>query len=63
MLSLLQRSNDKFHDLLDSKLYDDMTFYPVFIKDLNSCGAELIIESPFVTRRRLQHFVTDVAKT
>jgi phosphatidylserine/phosphatidylglycerophosphate/cardiolipin synthase-like enzyme len=43
-----------FPDLLDSKLYDDKTFYPAFIKDLNNCGSELIIECPFITKRRLQ---------
>lgn len=54
LMQLLRRSTDASPDLFDSKLYDDKTFYPAFLKDLNNCGSELIIESPFITRRRLQ---------
>lgn len=54
MLGLFQRNNSQSTDLLTSRLYDEKTFYPAFIKDLNNCGAELIVESPFITRRRLQ---------
>jgi hypothetical protein len=55
MLStLLRRSTNVSPGLLDSKLYDEKTFYPAFIKDLDNCGSELIIECPFITKRRLQ---------
>jgi phosphatidylserine/phosphatidylglycerophosphate/cardiolipin synthase-like enzyme len=40
-------------DLLSSKLYSDENFYPTFLKDLHKCQHELIIESPFITNRRL----------
>jgi hypothetical protein len=40
-------------DLLTSRLYDQDTFYPQFIRDLQQCGTEAIIESPFITGRRL----------
>lgn len=40
-------------DLLTSTLYDENTFYPQFMKDLKRCGSEVIIESPFITNRRL----------
>jgi len=53
LTQLFRRSPNTSPDLLDSKLYDDSTFYPAFIKDLNNCGSELIIESPFITKRRL----------
>lgn len=53
LMQLLRRSTDVSPDLFDSKLYDEKTFYPAFIKDLNNCGSELIIECPFMTRRRL----------
>jgi phosphatidylserine/phosphatidylglycerophosphate/cardiolipin synthase-like enzyme len=57
LTQLLRRSTKASPDLLDSRLYDDKTFYPAFIKDLNNCGSELIIECPFITRRRLQHLL------
>ncbi len=41
-------------ELLYSKLFNEDTFYDAFVKDLNKCLHEAVIESPFVTRRRLQ---------
>lgn len=35
-------------DLLDTKLYHEKTFYTAFIKGLNDCGSEQIIECPFI---------------
>jgi phosphatidylserine/phosphatidylglycerophosphate/cardiolipin synthase-like enzyme len=54
LMQLLQRYTNSSPDLLGSKLYDDKTFYPAFIEDLNNCASELIIECPFITKRRLQ---------
>lgn len=54
LTQILRRYTDTSPYLLGSKLYDDKTFYPAFIKDLNNCGSELIIECPFITKRRLQ---------
>ena len=62
MLGLFTRNNGQSTELLSSQLYDEKTFYPAFLKDLNNCGAELIIESPFVTRRRLQHMFPTLQK-
>lgn len=63
MLSqLLRRPTNVSPGLLDSKLFDEKTFYPAFLKDLNDCGCELIIESPFITRRRLQHLLPTLQK-
>lgn len=53
MLSLFRRSTAPT-DLLNSKLYDQDTFYPAFLKDLASCRSEVIIECPFITSRRLK---------
>jgi len=39
--------------LLDSTLYDETTFYDRFAKDLKRCQHEVIIESPFITTRRI----------
>ncbi len=40
-----------------SKLYNENTFYPAFIKDIKKCQSELLIECPFITNRRLQHLL------
>lgn len=50
--SLLSRPKPS-PELLYSKLFNEDTFYDAFVKDLNKCLHEAIIESPFVTRRRL----------
>lgn len=41
-------------DLVGSRLYHQDNFYPAFLKDLGKCKQEVIIESPFLTRRRLE---------
>lgn len=41
-------------DLLTSDLFDEKTFYQDFIKDLENCNEEVIIESPFITNYRAQ---------
>lgn len=62
LAQLLRHQKNVSPDLLTSKLFDDKTFYPVFIKDLNNCGGELIVESPFITRRRLQYLLPTLQK-
>ena len=62
LAQLLRRQRNVSPDLPVSKLYDEKTFYPVFIKDLNNCGSELIIESPFITRRRLSSLLPTLQK-
>lgn len=41
-------------ELLSSRLYDQDSFYPAFLKDLAKCHSEVIIECPFITNRRLK---------
>lgn len=41
-------------NILSSKLYDQDSFYPAFLKDLAKCHSEVIIECPFITNRRLK---------
>lgn len=53
MLGILLRSKRQPSELLSSQLLNEETFYPTLMKDLNNCGSELIIESPFITSRRL----------
>jgi phosphatidylserine/phosphatidylglycerophosphate/cardiolipin synthase-like enzyme len=40
-------------DLLVSKLYDQDSFYDAFTKDLKNAKSQVIIESPFMTTRRV----------
>lgn len=39
--------------LLKSKLFDETTFYKSFIRDLENCKEEVIIESPYITNARM----------
>jgi len=49
-------------DLLASALYDETTFYDKFTRDLEQCQHEAIIESPFVTGRRLDLLLPTLKK-
>jgi hypothetical protein len=53
--SLLQaiRPANFSSDLVPSQLLNEETFYPALLKDLKHCQCEAVIESPFVTKRRL----------
>lgn len=53
LMNILQKFIVKPSDLLSSKLYDEKTFYKSFTSDVNNCDEELIIESPFITSRRI----------
>jgi phosphatidylserine/phosphatidylglycerophosphate/cardiolipin synthase-like enzyme len=48
------KRSDTTNGLVNSTLYDDSTFYTRFAKDLKNCRSEVIIESPFITNRRLE---------
>ncbi len=39
--------------LLSSRLYNEESFYPAFLNDLSKCSREVVIESPFITRKRM----------
>lgn len=43
--------------LFSSALHDEKTFFDRFLKDLDSCRSEVIIESPFVTTERMKTFI------
>lgn len=53
MLSLLSKDRVDASGLLSSSLFDETTFYAAFIRDLNRCTSEAIIESPFLTGNRV----------
>ncbi len=49
-------------ELLTSSLYDETTFYEKFSRDLRKCQQEAIIESPFITSRRLNLLLPTLQK-
>jgi phosphatidylserine/phosphatidylglycerophosphate/cardiolipin synthase-like enzyme len=49
-------------DLTGSQLYDQDGFYAAFLKDLSKCQHEVIIESPFITRRRFEMLLPTIEK-
>lgn len=40
--------------LFASKLFDEKTFYQAFLRDLEGCRSEVIIESPYITSKRAE---------
>lgn len=56
------RHPDTTKELIDSALYNEGTFYTRFAKDLKNCHSEVIIESPFITSRRLELLLPDLQK-
>ena len=51
--NLLHRYNNTPQILGNTTLLDEDTFYDTFLLDLRNCASEVIIESPFVTCKRL----------
>jgi phosphatidylserine/phosphatidylglycerophosphate/cardiolipin synthase-like enzyme len=49
-------------NLVKSKLYDQNGFYKAFIKDLNKAKSRVIIESPFLTKKRVTFLSPTIAK-
>ena len=65
MLALRQfliRARQTYQELHVSELFDEKGFYPVFTKDLKRCKRELVIESPFITNRRLATILPELEK-
>jgi phosphatidylserine/phosphatidylglycerophosphate/cardiolipin synthase-like enzyme len=52
VFSFLHRHKPSPAGLLTSRLFNDATFYPAFVHDLNRSRIEVIIESPFITVKR-----------
>ncbi len=42
--------------MFNSSLYDEKTFYQTFLRDLEKCQSEVIIESPYITSERMKTF-------
>lgn len=52
---MLGRHKKRSHllDVCSSKLYDQNTFYNAYLRDLSNCTTEVIIESPYITTKRI----------
>lgn len=59
--SLIYRSNSS-RDILASELFDQNTFYKAFNHDLRNCKREVIIESPFITTKRISSLLPVLTK-
>lgn len=46
----------KLHELQKLDLYNEKTFYPVFVKDLQNAQKEVVIYCPFITKHRSEFF-------
>lgn len=62
LLKTIRPSKTLAPDLVASKLFNEDTFYAAFLKDLKNCHSELVIESPFVTNRRLDQLLPTLQK-
>jgi len=51
MFSFLQKDS---LDLLSSQLYNEQSFFPAFVADARRATETIIVESPFITYRRLK---------
>jgi len=41
---------------MNTSLYNEKTFYQSFLRDLEQCRSEIIIESPFITSTRMKTY-------
>jgi phosphatidylserine/phosphatidylglycerophosphate/cardiolipin synthase-like enzyme len=53
MFRLQKTTQLNYDDLLASRLYDQDSFYKAFLDDLKKVEYEVIIESPFITMKRM----------
>lgn len=62
MFSFFQKNRIGAPELLISGLYSNDTFYKEFARDLNRCRSEVIIESPFIARKRINMLMPLIQK-
>jgi phosphatidylserine/phosphatidylglycerophosphate/cardiolipin synthase-like enzyme len=43
--------------MMNSSLFDEKTFYGAFLRDLEGCRTEVIIESPYITSKRAEMLI------
>ena len=59
---LSRRFKRQSSGLLASRLYNERTFYRVFARDLAHCRNEALVESPFLTTRRVEALLPTIRK-
>lgn len=59
---MIFRSTRHSPGLVTSRLYSEQTFYRVFMDDLERCRHEALIESPFLTTRRVRCLLPTIRK-
>ena len=57
MLSILRNITGS-QKLLTSHLYDEKAFYRTFLQDLGNAKRNIVIESPYLTERRVNYFIS-----
>lgn len=61
-LPLLCHFKHQSSGLLTSRLYNERTFYRAFVDDLACCQHEVLLESPFLTSRRVEQLLPAMRK-
>ena len=59
---MILRRRSQQSGFIDSALYDQNTFYSEFLRSVSSCRQELIIESPFITSKRMAALLPTLQK-
>lgn len=59
---LCHRFKQQSPNLLSSRLYNERTFYRAFADDLACCKSEALLESPFLTTRRVREVLPTLRK-
>jgi phosphatidylserine/phosphatidylglycerophosphate/cardiolipin synthase-like enzyme len=59
---IIHRYAHQSTELINSQLYDDQTFYRVFVRDIALSEKEVIIESPFITTARVNMLLPVIHK-
>jgi phosphatidylserine/phosphatidylglycerophosphate/cardiolipin synthase-like enzyme len=62
VFSFMHRHKPSPANLLTSRLYDDRSFYRAFTHDLNRCSIGVVLESPFITERRMSQLYPVIRK-
>lgn len=62
MFRLFNKSQADGTDLITSHLFNETSFYPVFMKDVKAAQEHVVIESPFLTERRALYFAKTFRK-
>ncbi len=62
MINLFRHFSRPAGELLTSQLHDQSSFYKAFVRDLNGAKRDIIIESPFMTTRRVEPLLPILAK-